>query len=184
MTERMSSPFPWALPGTAFAVLVLARLTTALTWGWSAAGKLPWNDYGWLRDAVVISKYHTGLPGWSVVADALLANFAVVAPLVLLWETYLFLTLALGFMTRLNGLLATLWAGVMVLLSWSIPKRGVHIPEGFPVPIGGWFWLLGPIVLFPLVAASASGRLWGLDGRLRPAWLKAGGWRARAARWM
>ncbi len=184
METTTARPFPWPLPGSAFAVLVLARITTALTWGWTAATAHPWNGYAWFQDALVISKHHTWVPGWSGFADALIANVHIVAPLFFLWNLYLFVMLLVGFATRLHGTLATGWAAVIAVLAVSIPKRGDFIPPDFPVPIGGWFWLLGPIVLFPLVAATSAGRLWGLDGRLRAPWTAAGGWRGRLARWM
>lgn len=184
MSEHTRAGFPWDLPGPAFATLFLARITTALTWGWTAATVHPWNGYGWFADAIIISKHHTWVPGWAGVADWLMANISWVAPLFFLWNLLLFVTLAAGFMTRLFGWLAAGWAVVIVILAVSIPKTGDFIPSTFPVPIGGWFWLLGPIVIFPLVAATSAGRIWGIDARLRVPWSEIGGLHGWFAKWM
>lgn len=184
MTEKHVNGFAWELPGGAFFALFLARMTTALTWGWTALTVNPWNQYGWFEDALIISQHHTWVPGWDRVAELLLAHQSWAAPLFFLLNLVLFVTLALGFATRLTGSIATVWAGIIVVLAISIPKTGAFIPPDFPVPIGGWFWLLGPIALFPLVAATSAGRIWGLDGKLRGEWLHAGGWKTKIAQWM
>ena len=182
---------PGRFPATLYPALFMARLTVAMTWGWSLMTKRPWTgDSGWLADAIIISQHYTWVPGWAGVADVLLENIAIVGALVMLLELYLFVTLLFGFMTRFNGYLATLWAGVIVILAVSIPKGGVDVigdpgPDEFPVPIGGWVWLLAPLVILPLASAMGrAGRLFGLDAWLQEKWIGVGGLRGLLAKGM
>lgn len=178
-------------PATLYPALVMARLTVAMTWGWSLLTKEPWTgDSGWLAGAIRISREYTWVPGWTGVADVFLENIVLVGALVMLLELYLFVTLLFGFMTRANGYIATAWAALIVVLAVSIPKGGVDVigdpgPDEFPVPIGGWVWLMAPLVLLPLASAMGrAGRWFGLDARLFESWDEAGGLRGRLARWM
>lgn len=183
LLDRATAPFPWDLPDGAFATLVGARLATGLTWLWMAWTAAPWSADSWFEDALLIADTHSGFAGGLGFAEAMLGAAAFWGVVFFLINLGLGLSLLTGFLTRLSGGLALGWAAFLVLIAYDIPKRGTNIPADFPVPIGGWLWLLGPVVVFPLVALASSGRWMGVDMVLRERWAEEQeGWKARLLR--
>lgn len=150
------------------AAAVLARFTAGLTWMWMVATRIR-DD--WLADALRITGRHSSVPGWDRMADWLLAHEAGAGLVLGIIEVTLGLALLFGILTRWSGWATTAYAALWVAVFWAVPKAGPGIPESFPVPIGGWPWLLLPLVLLPAVAAATrAGRWGGVDAALRRWW--------------
>lgn len=141
--------------GTGLAVI---RLLTGYLWYTQLSWKVPWAAAGAhaLRGYIVTeSKYAGFAPYRSFISHVILPNFTVVSYITYFTEAVLALSLVLGLLTRLGGLLGTLWAAQLYL--------------GLAIAPGEWYWTYGMLVMVNAVAwIAATGRWWGIDQWLRP----------------
>ena len=144
------------------ATLAAVRVAAAFLWMSGAAWKTP-PDFGqdsggglyrWVHFAV---EYPVLPPYTWVVEHVVLTNFPIFGWLVLLTEA------ALGAFL-LVGLLVRLVAGVAVLQTFAIMAATLNAPHEWP-----WSYYL-MIAVHLLLIAFAAGRVYGLDGILRPIW--------------
>jgi len=141
------------------------RVVVALVWLQGAGWKRP-PDFGestgtglyrYTRYAVE----HPVFGPWKVIVrEIVLPNFTVFGWAVLLLEAALGGFLLLGLATRFWGLVGAAQAVAIGLSAANAPRE-----------FGGTYWLL--VVANLAVFATAAGRVGGLDGVLRPAWLSA-----------
>ncbi len=162
-----------ALPDTRFTRVLVAgvRVVLALVWVQNVFWKVPpdfgkargGDLYAFTRDAV----QHPVLPPYSwIVEHVILPNFTFFGWVTLLLEASLGAFLLIGLATRF-------WALVGIGQTLAIALSVLKTP-------GEWHWsyylmLLGHVTVFAL----AAGRAGGLDGVLRPLWLRSSGRLAR-----
>jgi thiosulfate dehydrogenase [quinone] large subunit len=148
------------------ALIALVRVGVALLWVQNASWKTP-PDFRALRQwtgyAVEFPVF--GPYAW-LVEHVVLPNFVFFGWAVLLVEASLGAFLLVGLATRF-------WALVGVGQTLAITLSALNAPHE-------WVWsyllmLLAHLALF----ATAAGRYFGLDGVLRPGWLRSSSWLAR-----
>lgn len=140
-----------------------ARIALGVLWFQNVVWKIPPDFgrssnrflYGFLQDAI---KYPVFRPYTWVVQHVVLPHFLVFAWFAFVTEAALAVFLTLGLATRFWGVVGAAWALTIALATLNAPAE--------------WNWSYYFMILCHLfVAATAAGRLAGLDGVFRPAWL-------------
>jgi thiosulfate dehydrogenase [quinone] large subunit len=143
------------------------RLALGILWFQNVVWKIPpdfgQHDhrflYGFLQDA---TRYPVWRPYTWFVEHVVLPHYIVFAWFVFSMEAALAVFLTLGLATRLWGVLGAAYATSIALATLNAPSE--------------WNWSYYLMILCHLlVAASAAGRVAGLDGLFRPAWERSGG---------
>lgn len=140
----------------------VVRVGVALLWIQNAAWKAP-PDFGALKGFTKDGVDHPVLAPWAwLVQHVILPNFTPFGWLTLIVESSLGAFLLIGLATRL-------WALIGIGQTIAITLSVLNTP-------GEWPWsyflmLFAHLTLF----ATAAGRYYGLDGVLRPRWLRAPG---------
>lgn len=141
--------------GTGMAVI---RILTGYLWYTQLSWKVPWTKAGSnaLHAYIVTeSKYASIAPYRGFVAHVILPHFTFIAYVAYFTEMALAISLILGLLTRLGGLIGTLWAAQLYI--------------GLSIAPGEWYWTYGMLVLLNAVSwVGATGRWWGVDQWLRP----------------
>ena len=156
-----------SLPPSTAPGLAVLRIALGVLWVQNAGWKVP-PDFGrerdrglhfWAGQAVehpVVAPY-----SWFV-ETVFLPQLAIVGWAVLLTEVALGAFLILGLATRA-------WAGIGIVQTGAIALSVLNAPDE-------WHWsyiLMGVGHLVLLL--GAAGRTWGIDGLLRPAWMRSPG---------
>ncbi len=159
------------LPSSTGAGLAVLRIALGVLWVQNAGWKVP-PDFGrsgdrglyfWASEAV---EYPVVAPYSWFVETVFLPQLAIVGWAVLLAEVALGAFLVLGLATRA-------WAAVGIIQTTAIALSVLNAPDE-------WHWgyiLMGVGHLVLLL--SAAGRTWGIDGLLRPVWVRSPGRVAR-----
>jgi len=142
--------------------LGVVRIGVALMWIQNAAWKRP-PDFDALRHFTELAVKHPVFPPWSwLVENLVLPNFAFFGWVTLLVEAGLGAFLLVGLATRL-------WAAVGIGQSAVIALSVLNAPNE-------WHWSYYLMILAHIaLLAGAAGRGLGVDGVLRPAWLRSDG---------
>jgi hypothetical protein len=152
--------------------LALFRIAYGLLYLDMALQKAPWAGYGWLRGFIEKEIAHPTF-GWYVafLQDVVLANFALFGLQTFVVELTLGVTLLLGALTRLAGVVGFLWQVQIALGAFNVP--------------GEWYWIW-PLLTLPLFcfAFTGAGRVLGLDHWLEPALRRRALMGVAWARWL
>jgi len=152
-----------AIDARARVVPAVLRIALGLLWMENSFWKVPPDFgmrqgkllYGFVNDAV---KYPVFAPYTAFVKHVVLPHFTIFGWGVLLTESTLAALLILGLATRLVGLGGAIYALTIALATLNAPHE--------------WTWSYYMLILCHLVvAATAAGRTFGLDGLFRPVWL-------------
>ena len=158
--------------------LGLARIAIGFLWFQQLLWKLP-PDFGcgpardqglcdWMQREIASPL----IPAYAVfVRDLVLPNLAVLGWLVWLTEAAIAVSLLLGLLTRLGGLLGF--------------AQGANLLIGLAAVPHEWYWTYVMLALFCLLfALTGAGRWWGLDAWLLPRLRASGGLVSRLARYL
>jgi hypothetical protein len=142
--------------------LGLARIAIGVLWFQQLLWKLP-PDFGcgpardqglcdWMQREVA----NPAVPLYgALVGNVILPNIGVLGWLVWLMEAAIAVSLLLGLLVRLGGLLGFV--------------QGLNLMIGLAAVPGEWYWTYLMLALFCLLfALTSAGRWWGLDGYLLP----------------
>jgi thiosulfate dehydrogenase [quinone] large subunit len=139
-------------------VLALFRSVMGIMWIDMALQKAPWKgrEFGWLYGWIWKEINHPTF-GWykAFLEKVVIPNFTVFGYMTFFTEMFIGLSLLTGTLVVLGSL-----AGLTMQLNIAIGS--------FSVP-GEWFWIW-PLQILPhlLFLAARAGRIWGIDGLLRP----------------
>jgi thiosulfate dehydrogenase [quinone] large subunit len=172
VTMKVSEPgarsgAPSALPQSTGAALAILRIGLGVLWVQNAGWKVP-PDFGqsadrglyfWANQAV---EYPVFAPYAWFVENVFLPQIALVGWGVLITEVALGAFLIIGLATRF-------WAAVGIVQTIAIALSVLNAPHE-------WHWgyylmAIGHVVLL----MTAAGRTWGIDGLLRPVWMRSPG---------
>lgn len=148
-----------AMPNGALqgAALALVRIAVGFLWYQSIFFKLPGHIAGFHKGVAGVAKY-SWVPEFGHLVKVLILpypNFTVFASAIFLLELFIALSLLLGVLTRLGGLLGVLW--------------GAMLFAGLAYAPGESAWLFGLLILLSAtLALCAAGRSLGVDRWLRP----------------
>ena len=156
--------------------LALVRIAIGILWFTQLLWKLP-PDFGcgpkrdgglcfWMAREV----QHPAVPAYGhFVQSLVLPNVAVLGWVVWLVEAFITVSLILGLLSRLGGLVGLL--------------QSLNLLIGLAAVPGEWYWTYVMLALFQfLFTLLAPGRVWGLDALLRPRALRGDSAAARFVR--